>query len=414
MPWAAATAARARGVTAAWRAAYRARSAVGQRLLKARYARRAALLGSPIAVATAARYWRSYQELEDGDLAWPDDSCVSCFGDVLELAERSALFSDGVLALDEVRRWHIERGYRGGVVVRSLHEPSDEHVDLCYYMYYELSGSGELEQQIFIRGTSNKEDLAVDFETRKAWDPETGCYFHAGFLKRAERVLEDVGPLLQPRAVLTLSGHSLGGAVATCVALKLQLRSFQIRRVVTFGAPKITNAEGVDVFRNLPLLRVCHEDDVIVGLPPASLGELVTASWKGVYHHVGPQLLLASAPGQACFLGSETCFQWWNHSCFFLLSSEMISAHRIYTYVARLNELCDGRACLLPFNACWPRSQAGTELEATLPSLAEASTPTKALPPPPDQIEPPLVEAAQQTLPCVRRLTIEPPSCALA
>merc|ERR1711974_288794 len=86
-----------------------------------------------------------------------------------------------------------------------------------------------------------------------------------------------------------------------------------------------TTAEALHKFANLSLLRVCHEDDVIVGLPTASLSEMITASWKGVFHHVGPQLLLASAPGEACFLASESALQWWNHCLPFLLSPEMIS-----------------------------------------------------------------------------------------
>merc|ERR1712050_650122 len=112
--------------------------------------------------------------------------------------------------------------------------------------------------------------------------------------------------------------------------MKLRLRGARVRKVVTFDAPKLTNAEAVDTFRQLPLLRVCHEDDVVVGLPPASVHELVTASWQGVYHHVGPQLLLGSAEGEACFLGGEAAFQWWNHSCWFLLSPDMINAHRLW------------------------------------------------------------------------------------
>eukprot|EP00929_Paragymnodinium_shiwhaense_P093108 TRINITY_DN53188_c0_g1_i1.p1 TRINITY_DN53188_c0_g1~~TRINITY_DN53188_c0_g1_i1.p1 ORF type:complete len:491 (+),score=104.43 TRINITY_DN53188_c0_g1_i1:63-1535(+) len=382
-------------------------------------AKKSAVAATPFGVASGARYWRSYQTLDDHDLSWPHDSCVISSEEVLELAERSALFKapdDAVSGheqrerdLQNVRRWHMENGFVGGIVVRSLDDhghsagnsvafqrrvssrrgkqgaaadtsspvaelPSqsdgstaqaaqtmsegDWEADLVYYVYYELSGHGELEQQIFLRGTSNREDVALDFEVKKAWDPETECYFHAGFLRRAQRVLADIEPLLQQNAVITLAGHSMGGAVATCIGAKLQKRGFTIRKVVSFGAPKLTTADAVPRLSRLPLLRVCHEDDFVVGLPHASLGEMASSSWKGVYHHVGPQLLLGSCTNEASFLGGESALQWWNHCFWFLLSPSMVTYHRMFTYVDRLKMLCDGETQVLPYNECHPRRRA--------------------------------------------------------
>jgi len=363
-----------------------------------RVAKGAAVLSTPVGVTTGARYWRSYQTLDGADLTWPNDSCVETFEEALELAERAGLFPNGEVDLEAIRRWHQDRGYLGGVVVRTLRGSSspivdreasrpsassssssaspatrndDEELDvesLCYYMYYELAGHSDFEQQVFVRGTSNRADLAVDLETHKQWDEEIGCYFHAGFLGRADRVLKDLGPLLKLNSVLTLSGHSLGGAVATIMAIKLQARGYTVRRVVTFGAPKFTNVQALGKFSTLPLLRICHEDDVVVGLPPASIEEVLTASWQGVYHHVGKQLLIGSAPGEVCFLASEAAFQWWHHSCWFQFSADMFTYHRLYTYVDRLRELCDGRGTLVPFNECTPRRRSVMGSEGKFPT----------------------------------------------
>merc|ERR1711862_90430 len=98
--------------------------------------------------------------------------------------------------------------------------------------------------------------------------------------------------------------------------------------------------------------------------------------------------LLGSAQGEACILGGEAAFQWWNHSCWFLLSPEMLNAHRLWSYTARLRELCNGQAKLLPFNDCGPRSRSRSSCLPPLdvaPIITEVST----LPETPARITPP-------------------------
>ena len=115
----------------------------------------------------------------------------------------------------------------------------------------------------------------------------------------------------------------------------------------------VTNSEGCDAHRGtLPLLRVCHEDDVVPVLPPFSIYELLTSAWMGVYEHFGQQLLLVRGKsGRACFLKGESEAQWWQHS--FWLNLPLLSQpanHKMDVYVERLQRLDEGSACIVKYN----------------------------------------------------------------
>lgn len=74
---------------------------------------------------------------------------------------------------------------------------------------------------------------------------------------------------------IKLTGHSLGGAVAVIVAAKLKIRGYRVDKVMTFGAPKATDARGAERLRELlSVLRVTHERD------PVPLMPLARAKWK--------------------------------------------------------------------------------------------------------------------------------------
>ena len=86
--------------------------------------------------------------------------------------------------LDLLRKYHIENGYHGGLIVRDLSQPlfslfsldesneddianksSESNEDMshreCYYLYYEIKPNGHTKQEIFCRGTT----LLVDVLT---------------------------------------------------------------------------------------------------------------------------------------------------------------------------------------------------------------------------------------------------------
>jgi hypothetical protein len=151
---------------------------------------------------------------------------------LLELSDRTSLmgYQSTVLnELEDIRKWHRERGYKGGIVLRELHLPlfdilgkqhtasteSEIHDSRhCYYMYYEVCGDGRVKQEIFCRGTTLWHDIVTDLKAAHVYDEELGCHLHMGFKQHAEYLLADLEPLLanpnNPRATVELCGHSLG------------------------------------------------------------------------------------------------------------------------------------------------------------------------------------------------------------
>ncbi len=77
-------------------------------------------------------------------------------------------------------------------------------------------------------------------------------------------------------------GHSLGGAVAVPLAKKLKNAGHEIRAVTTFGQPKITDSEGALKLKDLPILRVTLDSDLLPQLPFNNT----------IYKHVGRNLKL--------------------------------------------------------------------------------------------------------------------------
>ncbi|KAL7544292.1 hypothetical protein ACHAWF_007676 [Thalassiosira exigua] len=210
---------------------------------------------------------------------------------LVESATRAGLIGSTRSVKDELhvlRRWHAGRGYHGGLAVRDLsrplfsldlrdhysdHEASDDGIDddddgdgggeaddgvfdvdranrrECYYLYYEIRGDGETRQQLFCRGTTLLADVLTCLRARYVYDDELGCRVHEGFNEHANRIVEDVTPLLVPPApegrgragnyaTVEVCGHSLGGAVAMLVAIKLRKQGHVVTGVTSLAGPR--------------------------------------------------------------------------------------------------------------------------------------------------------------------------------
>jgi len=218
---------------------------------------------------------------------------------LIDVSVRSSLMGSRRNVSDEVdyiRKWHRERGYNGGIVLREvntpLYIPSDVEIDdlgeevinpveftkdhdsrHCYYMYYEVHSDGRIRQQIFCRGTTLHEDIYTDLKVVYVYDEELGCRLHLGFKQHADRMLEDLYPLLahqNPRATVELAGHSLGGAVALIVAMKLRKRGHRVVRVTTFGSPRPCDSSSVSTLSPLlppDTLRIESDYDIVPLFP---------------------------------------------------------------------------------------------------------------------------------------------------
>ena len=108
----------------------------------------------------------------------------------------------------------------------------------CYYIYYEINPvTGQTTQQIFLRGTTLWIDIVTCVLTYMVYDTELQCHVHYGFVQHTNRILNDIIPLLSKDANIELCGHSLGGAVASLLAMKLQVRGCRVTQLTTIGEP---------------------------------------------------------------------------------------------------------------------------------------------------------------------------------
>lgn len=153
---------------------------------------------------------------------------------------------------------------------------------------YEINFLEVSETQLFI--AKNSTEVIVCFrgtEPEKLVDISTDLKFkqvpwqygkvHQGFfeaLTLVENKLNDQFFSHDPLMKITVTGHSLGGALASLFALSLKCKfpTFPVE-VVTFGAPKVGNSEFVTAYeRQLQgkTARVVNDEDV-VPLVPAHL-----------------------------------------------------------------------------------------------------------------------------------------------
>jgi triacylglycerol lipase len=147
-------------------------------------------------------------------------------------------------------------------------------------------------QTITVRGTANKINLDQDLEIKIREDRQAGIPVHAGFDEDAKAVLDDVRPFLKPGYTISVTGHSLGGAVAALLGVYLIEEKYKVAKVVTFGQPRFTTAAGVAKLGFLPLTRYVDENDIIPLVPPSAISDPA----YGPYEHVGPEIILLDGP----------------------------------------------------------------------------------------------------------------------
>ena len=127
---------------------------------------------------------------------------------------------------------------------------------------------------LVFRGTESDSfrDLKTNFEAKKI-PCSTGGRVHEGF----KRAFESVSAAIQkdlnnnyPTDVLFITGHSLGGALATIASKRLTHKG-DIAACYTFGSPRVADEDwsrGIEI----PIYRVVNAIDCITMLPPSNKG----------------------------------------------------------------------------------------------------------------------------------------------
>jgi len=146
---------------------------------------------------------------------------------------------------------------------------------------------GKKLQEVYILGTTNFTNLLHDLNTKHVMHKKLGIMIHKGFADFAKAVYDDIIPRIDVKKRLVICGHSLGGAAAVILALMLRVDEFPVNRVFAFGQPKFTDFEGVDTYKDLEVLRIINEGDVIPQLPPDGLD-----ARDQQFRHLGREVIL--------------------------------------------------------------------------------------------------------------------------
>jgi predicted lipase len=189
-------------------------------------------------------------------------------------------------------------------------------------------------QWVVVRGTANLANVVEDADYAKAEAPDLGIPVHQGFVLDARAVWSFARPLLKPGIETRLTGHSLGGALAVLLAMRLRVDGQPIGRVVTFGQPKVTTETGVFRFRDLPLLRIVNHDDPVPLLPWETPG----AALAGLFRHLGEELWLTDR-GTWQLFAEHRAERYLLTSFVAHLGRENPKEHEMARYLARLEAL---------------------------------------------------------------------------
>jgi predicted lipase len=193
-------------------------------------------------------------------------------------------------------------------------------------------------QWVAVRGTANLKNVAEDAEYAKVEALDLGIPVHEGFVIDARAVWSFARPLLRPGLETRVTGHSLGGALAVLLAMRLRVDGQPLGRVITFGQPKVTTELGVARFRDLPLLRVVNHDDPVPLLPWETPGAAV----GGLYRHLGEELRLSDR-GTFELLPEHRAEGYLLTSFLARLGRENPQEHEIARYLGRLETLVGPR-----------------------------------------------------------------------
>lgn len=199
-------------------------------------------------------------------------------------------------------------------------------------------------QVIAVRGTVNEENAMLDLALKLRPDERSGIVLHEGFAHAAEKIYAELQPLLKPGFEISATGHSLGGAVATILALYLDIDGLRVGRTVTFGQPKITNVAGAARIGELEVLRVVEPDDLV---PLVPLIDPLDINNVDIYWHAGREVVLLEATRYALLEGASSMMR----ATKFTqkpLTEEHLHKHDMATYLALIDARTAG-AELVPY-----------------------------------------------------------------
>lgn len=184
-------------------------------------------------------------------------------------------------------------------------------------------------QHISVKGTSSLKNIFLDADYIKVYNKSLGIWVHRGFNTSANKLYDLIKSHLKIGYTIKCTGHSLGGAISVLIMLMLKRDGFILGNGITYGQPKFTNRKGMKKYRDLPLIRVVHEQDPVHFLPPFTLGSFFN---HGVYRSFGRKLLINDDGSYKYFSEKESegirFNSFWIH-----LPEEELKEHFIKIYI---------------------------------------------------------------------------------
>jgi len=139
----------------------------------------------------------------------------------------------------------------------------------CYVIWNDISAI------ICFRGTEPKEmsDVKADLNAIQRKGLHDSGDVHAGFQSEINKVWDDLNFTIadiQDRNIY-ITGHSLGGAMATICAKRLQEEGLNPHSLYTYGSPRVGDKKLIDNM-NFTCYRIRNNNDIVTRVPPEWIG----------------------------------------------------------------------------------------------------------------------------------------------
>jgi hypothetical protein len=192
---------------------------------------------------------------------------------------------------------------------------------------------------VALRGSDDALDWITNLKTAQIRGFGGGV--HRGFVEALTliwpQVLAQVNGLLDKGQTLWITGHSLGGAIATLLAAKFSALGIEPYITCTYGAPRVFSPKAASAY--LPrLYRFVNKTDLVPTVPPP-----LTLPWYRYAHAGSLSVVLDKQQRQTvCLKGSDQdCFSFWRW--LFTPTSELfgnvrkyVADHAMKTYIELL------------------------------------------------------------------------------
>lgn len=132
---------------------------------------------------------------------------------------------------------------------------------------------------IYLKGSTTLSEYRNDLKAIPVYDKKTNTWMHYGFKKLSKQLYEKID--INSCKKLTITGHSLGGAIAVILGSWYEKDGIK-SRIITFGQPRIYTWYSAYKQRNLDVTRYVYKNDIVSSLPPI---------WS-IYMHIGKRVQL--------------------------------------------------------------------------------------------------------------------------